>query len=388
MKKRTYTAILFATLLASPSFSQDNKWDNIRQVTTHIGEMTSTLSSDDAYSDDRIGFEPFQLYEDMFDRDDVVFLMRHGPTDWSKRDEYNVAPDDCENQRVMTEEGKGRMTRLGEILANNDIFPSQIVVSEWCRNHETHQAFMEGIAKIDPERAADLPFEVDPNVNLLLSLQGAPSVQDLKERITNWDGNPDRSGPLLIISHYTNIEELTQFRVFEGEALVIDPKRDNRVIGYFRLASAGPDEGHFADTLESPLLEDNEVYQMVERFYSAVGNQDLNELDSLLSDGWVSRGLSGDTTDQSVTDFVGDVQGVTEGLTDRNFAIEEIYTTDDVVTVVGMITGKHTGEIFGVPATGNEVSFGTIAVHRLVNGQISESWQVADRVSLIQQLSQ
>ena len=254
MKKRTYTAILFATLLASPSFSQDNKWDNIRQVTTHIGEMTSTLSSDDAYSDDRIGFEPFQLYEDMFDRDDVVFLMRHGPTDWSKRDEYNVAPDDCENQRVMTEEGKGRMTRLGEILANNDIFPSQIVVSEWCRNHETHQAFMEGIAKIDPERAADLPFEVDPNVNLLLSLQGAPSVQDLKERITNWNGNPDRSGPLLIISHYTNIEELTQFRVFEGEALVIDPKRDNRVIGYFRLASAGPDEGHFADTLESPLL--------------------------------------------------------------------------------------------------------------------------------------
>ena len=127
---------------------------------------------------------------------------------------------------------------------------------------------------------------------------------------------------------------------------------------------------------------------MVERFYSAVGNQDLNELDSLLSDGWVSRGLSGDTTDQSVTDFVGDVQGVTEGLTDRNFAIEEIYTTDDVVTVVGVITGKHTGEIFGVPATGNDVSFGTIAVHRLVNGQISESWQVADRVSLIQQLSQ
>ena len=333
-------------------------------------------------------FEPFQLYEDMFDRDDVVFLMRHGPTDWSKRDEYNVAPDDCENQRVMTEEGKGRMTRLGEILANNNIFPSQIVVSEWCRNHETHQAFVEGIAKIDPERAASLPFEVDPSVNLLLSLQGAPSVQDLKERITNWDGNPDRSGPLLIISHYTNIEELTQFRVFEGEALVIDPKRDNRVIGYFRLASAGPDEGHFADTLESPLLEDNEVYQMVERFYSAVGNQDLNELDSLLSDGWVSRGLSGDTADQSVADFVGDVQGVTEGLTDRNFAIEKIYTTDDVVTVVGVVTGKHTGEIFGVPATGNDVSFGTIAVHRLVDGQISESWQMADRVSLIQQLSQ
>jgi hypothetical protein len=50
---------------------------------------------------------------------------------------------------------------------------------------------------------------------------------------------------LLIITHFTNIEEQTQFTVYEGEMLVIDLKRDNRVLGYMRLRSAGRDIGHF-----------------------------------------------------------------------------------------------------------------------------------------------
>ena len=68
--------------------------------------------------------------------------------------------------------------------------------------------------------------------------------------------------------------------------------------------------------------------------------------------------------------------------------IEDIHVTDDVVTVIGEITGVHSGEVFGVAATGNQIAFGAIAVHRLSDGQIVESWQIADRVSLIQQLTE
>ena len=42
-------------------------------------------------------------------------------------------------------------------------------------------------------------------------------------------------GPLLAILHFTDIEELTNFSVYEGEMVMIDPKRDNRVLGYVRL---------------------------------------------------------------------------------------------------------------------------------------------------------
>ena len=89
-----------------------------------------------------------------------------------------------------------------------------------------------------------IPVETNPDLNLLLALQGAPDVTGLRELITNWDGQVG-DGPLLLISHFTNIEELTNFQVFEGEMLMIDPDRDNRVIGYLRLRSAAPDVGHF-----------------------------------------------------------------------------------------------------------------------------------------------
>ena len=90
------------------------------------------------------------------------------------------------------------------------------------------------------------PFlsETDPSLNLLLALQGAPNVTALRERILGWDGG-NGSGPLLIVTHFTNIDELTEFHVYEGEILVLDPKRDGRVLGYLRLRSAGPDVGHF-----------------------------------------------------------------------------------------------------------------------------------------------
>ncbi len=368
--------------------AEQDEWEAVTQISTHIGRMTATLSTEDDLPKGDLGFEPFQLADDMFKRDDVVFLMRHGPTDWSKLDIYDVAPDDCENQRIMTLDGQGQMARMGQILANNDIIPSQIVVSEWCRNQQTLDSLMRGFSVVDPKIAEDMPVEVDSEANLLLSLQGASSVERLRERISDWDGNENRSGPLMIISHYTNIEELTQFRVFEGEVLVIDPKRDNRVIGYFRMDSAGPDVGHFGDALESPLLEGNEAFNMIERYYQAVGTQDLETLRTLLTDGWVARGTSDGQEEQSLENFLDDVKDVTSGLTERNFTVEDIYITDDVVTVIGEITGRHTGDIYGISGTGNHVSFGAIAVHKLEGGRISESWQISDRVGLIQQISQ
>ncbi|MGB3471425.1 MAG: hypothetical protein WBA51_11435 [Erythrobacter sp.] len=70
-----------------------------------------------------------------------------------------------------------------------------------------------------------------------------PDVENLHEIISIWNGR-DGSGSLLVISHFTDIEELTNFSAFDGEMLMIDPKRDNRLLGDVRLISAGRDVGH------------------------------------------------------------------------------------------------------------------------------------------------
>jgi phosphohistidine phosphatase SixA len=245
LKSILATAVLFAGA-AAPLVAE------ITQMSAHVGSMAATMEGGgDAEAGpggalDTLRFEPWQMLDEMFLRDDVVYLMRHGPTDWSRLDPKDVAPTDCGNQRVMIEDGIRDMQTMGHILAENGVVPGAIVVSEWCRNQQTFEALRAGYERAVPGILDDVPVETSADLNLLLALQGAPNVTRLRERVSAWEGSGGK-GPLLLISHFTNIEELTQFSVYEGEVLVLDPKRDNRVIGYFRLNSARPDIGHFSN---------------------------------------------------------------------------------------------------------------------------------------------
>ena len=234
-------AVVLLALAVTPGFAQEGAPD-ARQVAPEVGEMTAAAEAEQV--DDSLRFEPWQLLDEMFLRDDVVYLMRHGPTDWSVRDPKRVDPGDCGPQRVLSEAGRADMRNMGILMGSNDILPGKIVASEWCRNQQTKEALLAGMRQAAPEATADIDVATDPSLNLLLHLDGAPDVTELRRQISQWDGG-DGDGPLLMISHYTNIEELTTFRVYEGEILVLDPDRDNRVLGYLRLESASPDVGHF-----------------------------------------------------------------------------------------------------------------------------------------------
>ena len=216
-------------------------------VSESVGEMAVPMAGggiDRSQVDNALRFEPIQSFDEMFLRDDVVFLMRHGPTDWDKLDVKNVAPTDCDNQRVLSEQGRAHMRDLGALLAFNDIKFGKIFVSEWCRNQQTLEELEAGYDEVKPGIWDDTEVETVPSLNLLLALQGAPNVSRLRDLVSSWDGK-EGDGPALVISHFTNIQELTEFAVYEGEVLVLDPKQNNRVLGYLRLKTAAPDVGHF-----------------------------------------------------------------------------------------------------------------------------------------------
>ncbi len=245
MKRIFYPAAFLLVAAATAQAEPDR--DAVTKISDTVGEMTMTMPGDDA--DDRgiensLRFEPIQNFDEMFLRDDVVFLMRHGPTDWSKLDEKDVAPGDCADQRVLSDQGRQDMRDLGALLAHNDIRFGRVVVSEWCRNQQTVDEMRTGFDAYAGESLNGVPVETAADLNLLLSLQGARDVEGLRDLVSSWDGGTGE-GPLLVVSHFTNIQELTQFSVYEGEILVIDPDRNNRVLGYLRLKTAEPDVGHF-----------------------------------------------------------------------------------------------------------------------------------------------
>ncbi|SFH55131.1 Phosphohistidine phosphatase SixA [Palleronia marisminoris] len=244
MKTRLIAALL--TLVAGAGSTQDMAANQIMRWSEHVGEMTTSMPPATEPTRERLRdtlrFEPWQMLGDLF-RDDIVLLMRHGPTDWSYDDPKGVLPTDCSKQRLMTPEGQDQMRDLGILLAGNGIVPGRILVSEWCRNQQTLDALLEGIGLVSPDFATRADIETIPAANLLLSLKGAETVTELRHMIGEWQGSA--AGPLLIITHFTNIAELTEFHVYEGEILVLDPDKRSRVLGYLRLKSAAPDVGHF-----------------------------------------------------------------------------------------------------------------------------------------------
>jgi predicted ester cyclase len=66
--------------------------------------------------------------------------------------------------------------------------------------------------------------------------------------------------------------------------------------------------------------------------------------------------------------------------------IHDQIAEGDRVTTRKTISGIHTGELFGVPATGKAVSIDVIDIVRVQNGQYSEHWGVNTLQSVLNQL--
>jgi predicted ester cyclase len=65
---------------------------------------------------------------------------------------------------------------------------------------------------------------------------------------------------------------------------------------------------------------------------------------------------------------------------------EEILAIGDRVVLRTTNRATHNGDFQGIAATGRRISFGQIAIYRMVDGKIAEIWEEADLFGLMQQL--
>lgn len=71
---------------------------------------------------------------------------------------------------------------------------------------------------------------------------------------------------------------------------------------------------------------------------------------------------------------------------DRQLTIDDVIAEGDRVVARVTVTGKHLGEIRGIPATGRSISQPSITIFRMANARIAEGWLAADNLSVMQQL--
>jgi steroid delta-isomerase-like uncharacterized protein len=130
-------------------------------------------------------------------------------------------------------------------------------------------------------------------------------------------------------------------------------------------------------------IEENK--NIVRRYQQAYNNNDLDELDEIMAFDvltpkimpGVPAGLEGAKAVHRTT---------LVGMPDFHTEIDELVAEGDKVAARITMTGTHTGDFFGIPATGKRVEFTGMYMVRIAGGQIVEHWGEEDGVSLLQQL--
>jgi steroid delta-isomerase-like uncharacterized protein len=121
-------------------------------------------------------------------------------------------------------------------------------------------------------------------------------------------------------------------------------------------------------------------------FYELINAGDINGFGDLLADDFIEH----EVTPGLAPNREGVKQFFTmyiAGFPDLRFDVEDILPSGD--SVVGRITisGTHTGEFMGMPATGNNFSAQAIDIVRFGDdGLAHEHWGVVDVMTMMQQL--
>jgi len=74
------------------------------------------------------------------------------------------------------------------------------------------------------------------------------------------------------------------------------------------------------------------------------------------------------------------------GFSNREFIVKEIFAQGNKLTKYWQFKGTHTGDFFGIPATGKKVDVIGCTIATIVNGKITEERDFFDNLEFLKQL--
>lgn len=113
--------------------------------------------------------------------------------------------------------------------------------------------------------------------------------------------------------------------------------------------------------------------------------QRVEEVGRFLADDFVDHGAPPGTAPGSVG-FADGVRRILAAFPDARNDIDDIVAEGDRVVVRWTMTGTHTGDALGFPATGRPIRLAGITISRIVAGRIAEHWSFRDDIGMLRQL--
>jgi steroid delta-isomerase-like uncharacterized protein len=125
---------------------------------------------------------------------------------------------------------------------------------------------------------------------------------------------------------------------------------------------------------------------LVRRYYEELWNRwDFALADDLIAEGIAFRGSLGMNV-AGRDGFKEYMRTVQRAFPDFHNQIEELIAEGEKVVARLTYRGTHTGELFGISATGSRVTYSGIAIFRISERCIVEGWVLGDTRGLMQQL--
>jgi steroid delta-isomerase-like uncharacterized protein len=127
--------------------------------------------------------------------------------------------------------------------------------------------------------------------------------------------------------------------------------------------------------------------ELIQEFYDEILSKgNLDKIDDLVTDDVVDHeeGMPGQPEGKDGVRFF--VNTMREAFSDLEATTDVSLDSGDLACARVTITGKHTGEFMGVPASDKPIEVEGIDIIRIADGKCAEHWGVTDLMSLMQQI--
>lgn len=138
-------------------------------------------------------------------------------------------------------------------------------------------------------------------------------------------------------------------------------------------------------TLTKPGTLTQAEWTAIQQFYGAFDRHEPEVLDQVLTEDWTDiPAQPGEHKGPDGARFV--MQGLLKSFPDLRADIKEILGGEHAAAARVELSGTHTGDFLGIPATGRKVSFALHEFHRFRDGRIMQTYNMEDAQDLFRQL--
>jgi predicted ester cyclase len=126
----------------------------------------------------------------------------------------------------------------------------------------------------------------------------------------------------------------------------------------------------------------SEIEDVLHGIYQAINTGDLALLDKFVAPGYIehSEGFQG------IEPFRQQITAFRAAFPDLRVTIQDLLTDGDRFASRTSVTGTHTGDLMGMPATGKRISVEAVDIGRIADGQAQERWGGLNMYSMLTQL--